>query len=176
MSTERIAEIRERLENITPEPWFARNILSQGYTILWREPQNGEMLAPICHMRWIDGLHPDVTDRVANECEFIAAARSDIPWLLSLIDDLQAELDRLATENIEYTTRIGELQAENERLRRMVPGQTCSHPQCSKPPTGTFFCTRVHGRKLTRARLPRCDDHPVRHLASTYEALTGEHK
>ena len=46
---------------------------------------------------------------------------------LTLIHDLQAErdaarggIDRLVTENISYTTRIGELEAENERLREAI--------------------------------------------------------
>ena len=37
---------------------------------------------------------------------------------LTLIHNLQVELDRIATENTSYTTRIGELKAENERLRK----------------------------------------------------------
>lgn len=98
---DRTAEIRERLENITPEPWFARNIPSQGYTILWKEPQDGEMLAPICHMRWIDGLHPDVADRVASECEFIAAARSDVPWLVTRLEQAEKLIQEALSETVD---------------------------------------------------------------------------
>jgi len=86
------------------------------------------------------GFCPDVVERLeraieiktAGETECIDAIQAALgdgfrhvvatlaQGALIAIYALQAEVDRLATENIKYTTRIGELEAENERLREAL--------------------------------------------------------
>lgn len=94
----RMAEIRERTENATPGPWTVDlNVLS-----IWCEnPKGGERkLFDIRGWGFLTGGGHGALGLKAAEAKeiqrrdglFAAHAREDIPWLLSRIEELEAQL------------------------------------------------------------------------------------
>jgi len=80
LTNERLAEIRERCEAATPEPWVIR--------------QCGETGELFVAYRWDDGedsgLFNMCQDIEKTDATFIAHAREDVPALLAEIDRLRA--------------------------------------------------------------------------------------
>jgi len=98
-----LAAIRERCEAAGPAPWHAcYNI--HGDPTVSGDPDR----EPFLRVAQISTAPPDYG---RGNCEFIAAARSDIPALLSLVDRLEAELDEknaviAAVEALHYEAPI----------------------------------------------------------------------
>lgn len=74
--TTRLAEIRQRCEAATDGPWSRIS----GYVYRSSDPNNGNGF-------WVD----DCTGP-CHDADFIAAARSDIPWLLYLVSRQEREI------------------------------------------------------------------------------------
>ena len=88
----RLGEIKARADVATPGPWHAWD---RG--IGW-EVHKGEECAPGCG-RSCDALNGEVRDTFTRaDAEFIAAAREDVPWLVSEVERLTAERDALAAQ------------------------------------------------------------------------------
>jgi hypothetical protein len=70
----------ERIENLTPPPWIPFYIPSQGWAACWQGPKTSSgvgpdgNLYPICHMRWTDGMRPEIEERLENEVHRICEA------------------------------------------------------------------------------------------------------
>ena len=81
----RLGEIKARADVATPGPWHAWD---RG--IGW-EVHKGEECAPGCG-RSCDALNGEFRDTFTRaDAEFIAAAREDVPWLVSEVESLTAE-------------------------------------------------------------------------------------
>lgn len=110
--TERLAEIEARVEGATEGPW---RFDPEGESHCG-EPQ-------CCSEYWDNRIWG--ADRVLAEshmlseadAEFIAHARTDIPWLVEQVRELQAECLRVDEANTRLGERVRELEAENESLR-----------------------------------------------------------
>jgi len=86
----RLDEIKARADVATPGPWHAWD---RG--IGW-EVHKGEECAPGCG-RSCDALNGEFRETFTRaDAEFIAAAREDVPWLVSEVERLTAERDALA--------------------------------------------------------------------------------
>jgi hypothetical protein len=93
LGDERIAEIRreaeQQLENakhITAD-LFAANVPPNGWTVFWKQD------APVLHMRWTDGMRPEIEARIEAECKFFAAAPRLVRQLLAALTTLRAEAE-----------------------------------------------------------------------------------
>jgi hypothetical protein len=101
---QRIAEIKARAEAATPGPWY---VPLYGFTIDTDEK----------HLLCMTGV--SVSEQVDCDMRFIARAREDIPYLLDLLAERDAELKRLqkevaslAIESIEREKTLARLEAE----------------------------------------------------------------
>jgi hypothetical protein len=117
---DRIAEIRQREQQATAGRWSVQNIPSCGLEVHWRLPRHGELNAPVCHMRWTDGMNESTEARVLADASFIAHARQDVPYLLDLVASLQARLQQAEADMelaIDAVKALNDarLQAEAER-------------------------------------------------------------
>ena len=95
----RLDEIRERLDAATPGPWV-RN--------------DEEFYARICAKEYADIAHVGR----ANDSDFIAHAREDIPWLLG-------EVARLTAERDAAVRRAEAAEADLKSLSTYKPCQIC---------------------------------------------------
>lgn len=86
---ELIGRAERLLAKITPGEWSAVDWPGQGWTVCWKPD------APICHMRWTDGLRPEVEARIEAEAKFIAAA----PQLVRDLLDAALQRVRCAEDN-----------------------------------------------------------------------------
>ena len=64
----------------TPGPWRAVDAPSRGWEV-WMSNDS-----PVCHLRWTDGLRPQVEATVAADASLIAAA----PELLAALKEMRA--------------------------------------------------------------------------------------
>lgn len=89
--------IDKSLPNVTPPPWYAFYIPSQGWAACWKGPKTSQGvgpdgdLYPVCHMRWTDGMRPEIEERLENEIRFIVRAVNSFDSLLAAA---KAEIDR----------------------------------------------------------------------------------
>jgi hypothetical protein len=90
------------------DKWAAEYWPGQGWTVVWKPN------APICHMRWTDGLRPEIEARIEAEAKFIAASLSSLRALVAEVERLQAAVED--QEDLWSATRRAE-QAEAERDR-----------------------------------------------------------
>ena len=81
------AKAERLLAGITPGEWYAADMPPNGWTVFWCPD------GPICHMRWTDGMRPEVNARLEFEAKFIAAAPRLIRGLLDELARLTAERD-----------------------------------------------------------------------------------
>jgi DNA repair exonuclease SbcCD ATPase subunit len=114
LSPERLAQIRRRVENATPLPWTPSSAYPH---ICWQGDDQGEQI-----------ISANLSERPAEDIDFIAHARQDVPALLGEVERLRGELDDLRGQNAmtessfdAYAEQAGhdlaELRKENERLR-----------------------------------------------------------
>ena len=107
----RIAEIRERLEQVRSGPW-AVEVVDHKMSFIGPEvgrthPYDGDL--PIVE-RVFETWGRNTT---LEECNFIAAAREDIPWLLTQLEEAQEvkkeaiELIQVAWQQWSYETSKG---------------------------------------------------------------------
>ena len=82
--------------------WTVQNVPGRGLEVHWREPRAGEMDAPVCHMRWTDGLNAATEAAVLADAKLIAAA-----------PDLLACLRRMCGMYGAYSRRLAPLLAED---------------------------------------------------------------
>lgn len=66
----------------TSVPWSLRDIPHQGLTIEWKEG------APVCHMRWTDGLNKQTEERVEANAQFIVKAVNSFYLMLGALNDI----------------------------------------------------------------------------------------
>jgi hypothetical protein len=66
-------------------PWRVREYPSRGTNIEWGDDDSVER--PICHMRWTDGMRPEVELEVAADAKLIAAAPNLLAALRSVLRD-----------------------------------------------------------------------------------------
>lgn len=85
LSPERLAEIRRRVENATPLPWTPSSVYPH---ICWQGDDQGEQI-----------ISANLSERPAEDIDFIAHARQDVPALLGEVERLRAELDELRAQN-----------------------------------------------------------------------------
>lgn len=114
MTREQLDAIRARVEAATPGPWEAGTAFC----------------CPDCG--WVDGPKRTVcpvyegTKRThtldANDAEFIAAAREDVPALLAEVERLNTEIEAKTTQNVALVGMNGRLQQEVERLTTVLAG------------------------------------------------------
>ncbi len=87
----------------TPGPWHLINVPSHGPEIAWRLPKAGMVDAPVCHMRWSDGLKEETTKRIMADAQLIAAA----PELLDALQGAKREFEALdRTTQVIYTNIV----------------------------------------------------------------------
>lgn len=98
MSAERLAEIRARAAAATPGPWEHREVAEDGFQTVMA----GQ--AMVCD----EGCFNLAQER-AN-LAFIAAARSDVPWLCDRVDELEAAIEVISGND--YLWRTGQIDAE----------------------------------------------------------------
>lgn len=108
----RIDEIAARAEKATPEPWH-ESMTNGHHATIW--DATGYCKLAIIYGELIDG----------NNAQFIAHARSDVPWLLSQLSSAQDEIARAEERGYlkaieEKRERIDGFKAENERLRAII--------------------------------------------------------
>jgi len=84
---QRLREIEERASKASPGPWRAIREASADETAC------GYDLYSLDGPTWLE--EGDYAYLARNDAEFAAHARDDIPWLLSLIRELDAEIRRL---------------------------------------------------------------------------------
>lgn len=91
-NSDRLQEIRERAAAATPGPW----------ALEW-DSAGSEYPEPDSPWPWrIEAVCNIIEENDQNptaDGEFIAEARSDIPWLLQLVTDQQKEIEDLRAEN-----------------------------------------------------------------------------
>ena len=107
-TTKRIAEIRQRAEavGLSPEPWKA---IFGSWTVYSNYNTDDQAI--------VADVYERVDDGSANTI-YIACARSDIPYLLDLIQEQAAEIERLHKELLERDAIwLPEKDAEIERLK-----------------------------------------------------------
>jgi hypothetical protein len=102
-----LAVIRARCDAATKGPWFAWDrgvgfVICHGY-----DPDHGSGL-PVNHLP--EGERTDIGR--AEDAVFIAAARADVPALLSEVDRLRAELARVRAEAAEAIAAQIEFRAD----------------------------------------------------------------
>lgn len=113
--TERLAEIEARMEAATEGPW---RFEPEGESHCG-EPQ-------CCSEYWDNRIWG--ADRVLAEshmlyeadAEFIAHARTDVPWLVEQVRELQAEVERLRETCVAYSKRDIAVTTERDAAREQV--------------------------------------------------------
>ena len=87
-ANEYLDSVEARLAKLADAPWKAVNVLGSGWEVQWvgtpgrgGEPDDGQR-KPICHMRWTDGMRPEVETLIENECALIASAPADLARLV----------------------------------------------------------------------------------------------
>lgn len=108
--TERLAAIEARVEAADDGPWRVRGPQVDP-SWKWAAGVESASLDP----GEVDTTIAEVVD--APDAEFIAHARTDVPWLVERVRELQAECLRVDEANTRLGERVRELQAENESLR-----------------------------------------------------------
>lgn len=116
--TERIAEIREREQSATPGPWRVRagNVYHPTNVATDEaEPWTMCEIIPGCN-----GLELPEGEEDAGNAQFIASARTDIPYLLDRVVALERERDKAQNEASHFRVRWAEdkerLEKENQAL------------------------------------------------------------
>jgi hypothetical protein len=96
--TDRLAEIQKRADAATKGPWC---------TDSWEIYQGTEYVPGIS--KWIGETCRGATTMEQDRADaaFVAAARTDIPWLLAEVARLQGEVDTLAAENTVLERALG---------------------------------------------------------------------
>jgi hypothetical protein len=108
----RLDEIQTRAEAATPGPWQPDTAV-RGDCVVWG-PDGRFLLNQQAEPHWLE--YPGEKRSVAfdvdrRDCEFIANAREDVPWLIDQIRDREARLRQYAEkvdaqiERIEYLER-----------------------------------------------------------------------
>ncbi len=104
MSRVDLSAIRKRAEQATPGPWEAK------YHHLWRVVTPDNDVAYDCDVDVYSATNPDGTImRQADNAEFIAASRTDVP---ALCDEVEALRTQVAEQGIEF----GKIRVINEGL------------------------------------------------------------
>lgn len=109
----RIAELKALLANATPGPWSFDHDWHRIPTILGPDKK---------HVADIDKSRPSV-ERKAN-ASLVEAARNTLPALLARIEQMQATIERLGTEQSDGANYNTELFVEIEHLRATVAAQS----------------------------------------------------
>jgi len=141
LNKEEREEIRRRHESATPGPW---QFSGRAVSMKSKSPLNiffcdvigdyGRRKGNVIQQREADG-------------RFIAAAKDDIPKLLSSLEKTEAEVDRLSHENAHLRRQLEEIRAEIERLLRHdcavvnktpPPPQECAHDKGNSEGEGTI--------------------------------------
>ncbi|QIP87587.1 hypothetical protein GLX30_30185 [Streptomyces sp. Tu 2975] len=96
--TDRIAEIQKRADAATSGPWC---------TDSWEIYQGTEYMPGIS--MWIGETCRGMTSMEQDRADaaFVAAARTDIPWLIAEVTRLRGEVDSLAAENAVLERALG---------------------------------------------------------------------
>jgi hypothetical protein len=94
LSDEELAAIRQRADEATPPPWKADTTV-RGDCVVWG-PDGSFIANQQAEPHWLPapdgGTRAVVFDVDRRDSEFIAAARTDVPGLLSEVERLTAEL------------------------------------------------------------------------------------
>jgi hypothetical protein len=115
MDWERVAEIEGRAEKATPGPWEHFG----GSVVKWPDR--------VIEIEWIANGHGDgVNENLIADGEFMAEARSDVPWLCERLRELQAAIKSLAGNSREVALDCGVLvtvadAGDMHRLRSLLP-------------------------------------------------------
>lgn len=114
MSHERLQEIHERLEKITPGPWHAY-ISETGSEVVSEEGW-------VCQL-WYKTEEP-MKNHACN-ADFIAHAPDDVAFLLTEVERLQKALQGAATVSNVAGAEMKALRKENERLLKALKDIFC---------------------------------------------------
>lgn len=101
LSVEELEQISGRANRATPGPWVALDGGSFGHW--WVTPDGNPSKPYIC----------PVVQQGLPDADFIAHAREDVPRLLDALVAVQAENERLRTENKEHCEAWAELEESN---------------------------------------------------------------
>jgi hypothetical protein len=104
--TDRKAEIRERDEKATPGPWKLFHFLQGVYEVC---KADNYACGGVC------------VSHIKADADFIAHARSDIPWLLSLVDEFEAQVASERDKALEEAAALCEKEAEKRHHRALNP-------------------------------------------------------
>jgi hypothetical protein len=123
---DRLDEIRARADAATPGPWGVWTSMDNTRDIL---SEAEHPAVPLAGLYGRDGSeHPTAGEDA--DAEFIAAARSDIPYLLDRLAASEQEAARLRAErdaaNARYAEQVQRLQAAIEQAKE-YPCPACGH-------------------------------------------------
>ena len=150
-TTKRLAEIRQRAEAATRPPWIVQagayggvNWLVGSFLTGYDEDGNDDYSVHVT----TDSVHASQyeSNGAKADAEFIANSRLDIPYLLDLIQDKDAEIEKLNKELLERDfIWLPEKDAEIERLRGALE-------EIAKFPDGYWIGEANLDRELSKRR------------------------
>lgn len=88
-------------ENCSPTPWIPFYIPSQGWAACWKGQPSlqgvgpNRDLYPVCHMRWTDGLRPQIEERLEVEVRLICEAVNNYDEALAACKAALEQLEEL---------------------------------------------------------------------------------
>ena len=104
----RIDEIRERCNKATYAQWKRHEVADYS-----------EIHSEVLHF---DGSTPIALVKNVEDAEFIAHSRTDIPFLLNLLEEKEKELENLQSENAKYIQELEIVYSIADNMANGIPG------------------------------------------------------
>lgn len=116
--TDRLSEIRARLEKATPGPWY------------WKDDRDSSYLSDEKGMTILDdgsacGEYNQTIDPKGPDADFIANARTDLEWAVQEIERLNKVIAKELTENDELGCEYTYVNVLREEIERLEHAKTC---------------------------------------------------
>lgn len=115
-----IDEIRERAKKATKGPWV-KDMYFSGGPVNWfiKQPKADHRLIAECRIK----CHHSMDNHPKDDYDFIAHSRTDIPYLLALVDEAIPVIEQLLDSMDEYYATLDEgiacRNAANELLKKV---------------------------------------------------------
>ena len=104
----RIDEIRERCNKATYAQWKRHEVADYS-----------EIHSEVLHF---DGSTPIALVKNVEDAEFIAHSRTDIPFLLNLLEEKEKELENLQSKNAKYIQELEIVYSIADNMANGIPG------------------------------------------------------
>jgi hypothetical protein len=147
LNKEEREEIRRRHESATPGPW---QFSGRAVSMKSKSPLNFFVCEVIGDYGRRKG---NVIQQREADGRFIAAAKDDIPKLLSSLEKTEAEVDRLSRENAHLRHQLEEIRAEIEKLLKhncAVVNNTPSPQRCAHDKGSSKEVTRAAVKEVVQ--------------------------